>query len=84
MIAIQTKYLSATGSRGSRIKAFTCNGHSVTIPYDHALRHEQAHFAAVKALKEKHNLDYWDLEGMRYGAIKDGYVFCFYFATVEG
>ena len=82
MIAIQTKYLPATNTRGPRIKAFTCNGHTASIPYDHALSHEALHFEAVKALKEKHNLGYWDLDAMRYGAVKDGYVFCFAHSTV--
>jgi hypothetical protein len=48
MIAIETKYLSPTNTRGSKIKAFTCNGHSVTVSYDHALSNEAVHFEAVK------------------------------------
>ena len=50
MIAIQTKYLGATNHRGSRIRAFTCNGHSKTINYDNGLNTDGAHFEAVKAL----------------------------------
>jgi hypothetical protein len=84
MIAIQTKYLPATNTRGSRIKAFTCNGHTASIPYDHALSHEALHFEAVKALKEKNKHNYWDLSNMRYGAVKDGYVFCFDVSKVDG
>jgi hypothetical protein len=34
MKAIETKYLSATNNRGSRIKA-TAGGMSATVPYDH-------------------------------------------------
>jgi hypothetical protein len=76
MIAIQTKYICPTNSRGARLKAFTSNGQSVTIPYPYAHSYELSHFQAVKALVEKHGLD-WDLTDMRYGGIKNGYVFCF-------
>jgi hypothetical protein len=34
------------------------------------------HFKAVKELVKKHSLD-WDLSGMTYGGVKNGYVFCF-------
>jgi hypothetical protein len=80
MIAIQTKYISPTNTRGSRIKAFVSSdmGHnlSVVIPYDHSLNCEQLHFKAVQALIEKHKLD-WDTSNMRFGGVKNGYVFCF-------
>ena len=76
MIAIQTKYLGPTNSRGSRIKAWTSSGFSVTISYPHEYSYETCHFQAVKALIEKHRLD-WDLTAMRYGGIDNGYVFCF-------
>lgn len=82
MIAIQTKFFPATNSRGSRIKAWTSNGHSVSIPYPHELSNEIAHFAAVKALVAKHQLD-WDLSGMRWGGVERGYVFCFADSIVE-
>jgi hypothetical protein len=82
MIAIQTKYISPTNTRGSRIKAYTETGFTVTIPYDYSLNHEKVHFKAVKALVEKHNLD-WDLDGMTYGGVKNGYVFCFNHSKVE-
>ena len=83
MIAIHTKYLSASNTRGSRIKAFTASwgdskGFEVTIPYDYSLNGVEVHFKAVKALIQKHSLD-WDLEGMRYGDSSDGkgFSFCF-------
>lgn len=82
MIAIQTKYLGATNHRPSRIKAFTCNGHSCTISYDHVLSDEKLHFEAVKALVAKCNLD-WNISKMNYGGIKGGYVFTFPSAIVE-
>jgi hypothetical protein len=82
MIAIQTKYLPVTNTKGSRIKAWTSNGQSVTVPYDHAFSHELVHFQAVKALIAKHKLD-WDLSDMRYGGTEDGYVFCFAHSIVK-
>jgi hypothetical protein len=82
MIAIQTKYLQVTNTKGSRIKAWTSNGQSVTVSYDHAFSHELVHFQAVKALIAKHKLD-WDLSDMRYGGTEDGYVFCFAHSIVK-
>jgi hypothetical protein len=83
MIAIHTKYFSASSHKGSRIKAYTANhgdskGFQATISYPHEFSHEQCHFQAVKALIEKHNLD-WNTENMRFGDSADGrgYVFCF-------
>jgi hypothetical protein len=82
MIAIETKYLAPTNSRGSRIKAFTCNGHSFSIPYPYELSNEKAHFAAVKAMVAAKGLD-WYLGNMRFGGTKNGYVFCFDISKVE-
>jgi hypothetical protein len=82
MIAIQTKYLPPTNTKGSRIKAWTVGGHSATIPYPHHLSGEKCHFAAVKAMCVKHNLP-WNLEGMRFGGVKDGYVFCFAISMID-
>ena len=78
MIAIQTKFIGASNTKGDRIKAYTRSGFSVTIPYPHELSFELCHFEAVKALVAKHNLE-WDLTDMRYGDSADGrgYVFCF-------
>jgi hypothetical protein len=76
MIAIETKYIPATNTKGSRIKAFTSSGLSFTIPYPYGLSDEKAHFAAVKAMVAAKGYD-WYLGGMRYGGTKNGYVFCF-------
>lgn len=83
MIAIHTKYIPATNFKGSRIKAYTVGygdfkGFQATIPYPYEYSHEVCHFQAVKALVEKHKLD-WDLTNMRYGDSADGkgYSFCF-------
>ena len=77
MIAIQTKFLPSTNTKGSRIKAFTtARPWSVTIPYDYSVNHELPHFRAVQVFVEKYKLD-WDLSNMRFGAVDKGYVFCF-------
>lgn len=78
MIAIHTKYLPCTNTRGSRIKAYTSTGFSATISYPHAESFEIAHFQAVKELVRKHSLNV-TVDGMRYGDSADGkgYVFCF-------
>lgn len=83
MIAIHTKYIGPTNTRGARIKAYTADwgdrkGFSTVIPYPHELSFEACHFKAVKALVLKFNLE-WDLENMRYGDSADGrgYSFCF-------
>lgn len=52
MQAIVTKYLGATNTKGSRIKA-TASAGSVTVGYDHALNSSENHDAACKALADK-------------------------------
>jgi hypothetical protein len=52
MMAIETRYLGPTNSRGSRIKA-TADAGSVTVPYDHALSSTQNHAKAAQALAMK-------------------------------
>ena len=80
MIAIQTKYIGPTNTRGSRIKAYAPKhggeNRSVSIPYPHHLSHELVHFEAVKALVQKFKMEV-DTTDMRYGGTDDGYVFCF-------
>lgn len=89
MIAIHTKYLSASNSRGSRIKAFTAahgdfKGFQAIIIYPSELSGVACHFEAVKALIRKNKLD-WKTENMRYGDSADGrgYSFCFDASSVE-
>lgn len=52
MQAIHSKYLPATNSRGSRIKA-TCERGSITIPYPHDLSGDEVHREAVRQLLER-------------------------------
>lgn len=83
MQAIHTKYIPASNVRGSRIKATSDNGHSVTVSYEHSLDGHLVHFEAVKALVAKHKLD-WDISNMCYGGSSDGkgYTFVFRDSTV--
>ena len=78
MIAIHTKRIPVTNTRGARIKAYTTGGLSAVVPYPYEKSYEQAHFEAVKALVAKHNLN-WPIDDMRFGDSADGkgYVFCF-------
>ena len=86
MKIIKTKYLPATNTKGSRIKAIVSNGDifgnfSVTIPYDYSLSDVNLHYEAVKALVKKYKLD-WDITNMGYGSDNTGYYFTFNCAKV--
>jgi hypothetical protein len=75
--AIETKYIKATNTRGSRIKA-TAWGGSITIGYDYALDTDGAHKAAADALIAKMG---WSGTFAQGGNVKgDGY----YFVNVQG
>lgn len=52
MQAITTKYLPATNTKGSRIKA-SCEAGSVTVSFDHTGTIEQAHAKAAITLIAK-------------------------------
>ena len=89
MLAIHTKFIAPTNSRGARIKAYTSGygdikGFTATIAYPYHESGHMCHFEAVKALVSKNKLD-WTLEGMRYGDSADGkgYSFCFDMSKVE-
>ncbi len=74
MIAIETKFLGPTNYRGSRIKAYTESGLSLTLSYDHSLRQGvEAHAPAALALAARMG---WtgDLIG---AGTSTGYVFVF-------
>jgi len=51
--AIHTRFLGATDTRGSRVKA-TAQAGSVTVPWDYALSTDQNHDAAARALIERY------------------------------
>lgn len=71
---ISTKYLSATNTKGSRIKAQASSAsESITIAYDYSLDCEQAHAKAAMLLANK--LD-WKGEYAA-GGNDNGYVFAY-------
>jgi hypothetical protein len=78
-LAIRTKYLPATNTRGSRIKATLGRpglAPSVTLHYDHALNSEQNHARAMEALCAKrglpaHKYRYSIFDGVRYWGIPE-------------
>lgn len=84
MKAIHTKYIPASHTKGSRIKAYVEGGLSVTIMYPYVFDGARCHFEAVKALVEKHKLT-WDISDMRWGDSSDGkgYTFCFADSKVQ-
>jgi hypothetical protein len=87
MLGITTKYLSASGAKGSRIKATVWNwakgkSESVTISYPHQFSGELVHFEAVKALVKKLDLQV-SLDNMRFGGLENGYCFCFESSIVK-
>jgi hypothetical protein len=83
MMAIHTKFIGPTNTRGARIKAYTSGstyikGLDVTIPFPNNDDRVTAHFKAVLALVDKHGL-HVDTDNMRYGDSADnrGFSFCF-------
>jgi hypothetical protein len=84
MQAIYTKYIGATNTKGSRIKAYTHAGLSAYVSYPHEFDGQQAHYQAVKELARKHKLT-WPIDRMTWGDSADGkgYVFCFADSKVE-
>lgn len=57
MQSINTKYLSATNTKGSRIKAYASYGKefNLTMPYDYALDTQQAHAKVAMELAKRLN-----------------------------
>lgn len=85
MIAIHTKYIGPSNTRGARIKAYASDGRSVTVGYDHALDSDKAHFQAARAFADKHLKYTPDMSRMAYGDSADGkgYCFCFLQSVIE-
>lgn len=81
MVIIKTKVLAPTNTRGARIKA-SANGFSYTIAYPYAKSYEMAHYEAVKALINVHQLD-WDIDNMGYGSDNEGYYFTFSSSVIQ-
>ena len=57
MVAILTKYLAPTNTRGARIKAYTGTGLTVTIDYPDG-EPQEAHECAARALMRKMSWKY--------------------------
>jgi hypothetical protein len=83
-IAIHTKYIGATNTKGSRIKA-TIRRDSKTlwtasVPFDHALTCEERHALAARALLQKYAPDQLTETLSIAGSTLDnlGYVFTVY------
>jgi hypothetical protein len=70
-MTITTKYLGPTDFRGSRIRATSSAGRSVTLPYDCALDSFANHAAAARALAAKVGVT----GQFASGSVSDGYVF---------
>lgn len=70
-IAIMTKYLGPTNTRGSRYKAFTESGRSITIAASDTLSSADNHKAAALALQAKMG---WT-DDLIEGGVPGGYVY---------
>jgi len=77
MQAIETKYMGATNTRGSRIKA-TCAAGSVTISYPYELSGQSVHRLAAESLVKKLKWEHPNYGQLIGGCLKNGnYVFVF-------
>ena len=70
-VAIQTRYLGPTNFRGSRYKAFTESGRSITIHAADNLSSQENHRAAARALQAKMG---WT-DNLIEGGTTEGYVY---------
>jgi hypothetical protein len=82
MIGIETKSLPATNTRPRRIRAFTCNGHSLIVPYDDRGTDVAAHFKAAQALIRAQFTYSEPPATMTYGGTRFGYFFCWPQSTI--
>ena len=74
MKAITVKYLGPTNHKGSRLKAYDLDGHSITISYDYGLSDYDLYAKAAFALVNKME---WTTKGLIGGGTRDGMVFVF-------
>jgi hypothetical protein len=72
---VNTKFMPATNTKGSRVKAFREDGvyPPVTVDYDHSVSPFANHCEAMRAYVRKHDLRAPD--GMMAHGIKGGYTF---------
>ncbi|WGM47666.1 hypothetical protein KOAAANKH_02548 [Brevundimonas sp. NIBR10] len=80
---VRTKFMGPTNHRGSRVKATTVTGKSVTLDWDHALNSGDNHAAAFAAICMKTGRV---VTGPVYvnGGFDDGYVFMAPTRDIEG
>ena len=76
--AIETRYISPTNHRGSRIVATSASGLRFIYPWDYSLGIEANHYAAAKALQAK--LEWEPIKAG--GSTKAGFVWLV--STLEG
>jgi len=70
MQAIQTKYIGPRNVRGSRVKAWTPGGSSITLHWDSSKDSDDNHVAAARALCEKLKWDgRWIGGGTKCGSV---------------
>ncbi len=79
MQAIHTKYVPASNTKPSRIRATSDSGLTIIVSRDDSFTGHMVHFQAVKALVTKHKLD-WNIDNMCFGGSSDGKGFTFVFA----
>jgi hypothetical protein len=86
MLAIHTKILPPTNTKGKRIKAYTSNGHALIVSPDDSLGDVEQHFAAAKRLIAAELKYVPDYSRMAYGGSADGsgYSFCFLQSIIGG
>jgi hypothetical protein len=84
MLAVHTKYIGPSNTKGSRIKAYFSDGRSITRPVDHALDGMKRHAVVAQELIAKELRHSPDC-GLVYGDSADGkgYVFCFAVSRVD-
>jgi len=83
MKAITVKYLGPTNRRGSRLKAYDCDGNSATISFPYEVSRDIGYLKAAMALVAKMEWD-WTPEDLAHGGVKDGEVFVFVENTKKG
>ena len=77
MIAITTKFIGATNTKGERIAATTCSGQRIVIDWPYDKSAVNAHAEAALALCSKLGWSGKYHGDLVSGAVKCGYVFCF-------
>ena len=79
MTAILTKYLGPTDHKRARIKAWSMDGRSVTIPYPHELSGEACYRKALEAWSDRYDpgsVGYLCRREWVGGETRNGYAFC--------